>query len=169
MLERLKWFAVAPLLAGLLIAAVPVDAQAQWKWRDAQGRITVSDLPPPRGVPDKDILQRPEAPRRASPPAAAASDSPSVAASAPATADKDLEARKRAADQERQAKAKAEEDKLAAQRAENCRRARQHLASLESGQRIVRFNDKGEREFIDDATRAAEARRARDVIGTDCP
>ncbi len=168
----------APLLAGLLMVAVHAGAQAQWKWRDAQGRVTVSDLPPPRVVPDKDILQRPDPARRAAPPAAAASPAGVTAAAAPAAApaaasapttfDKDLEARKRAADQERLAKAKAEEDKLAGQRAENCRRARQHLASLDSGQRIVRSNDKGEREFIDDATRAAEARRAREVIGTEC-
>lgn len=162
----LLWLAAA--LA--LLAAPPV--LAQWKWKDAQGRVTVSDLPPPRSVPDKDILQRPEAQRRAATAAAEAASAaaPGAAPQAPASSpvDKDLEAKKRAAEQERAAKAKAEEDKLSAQRAENCRRARQHLAALDSGQRIVRMNDKGEREFIDDAQRANEARRARDVIASEC-
>ena len=166
----LLWLATA-----LAVLAAP-PAFAQWKWKDAQGRVTVSDLPPPRSVPDKDILQRPEAQRRAATAAAAEAASaaapgtpgaaPQAAASSPV--DKDLEAKKRAAEQERAAKAKAEEDKLSAQRAENCRRARQHLAALDSGQRIVRMNDKGEREFIDDAQRANEARRARDVIASEC-
>ena len=51
------------LAATLTVLAAP-PAFAQWKWKDAQGRVTVSDLPPPRSVPDKDILQRPEAQRR---------------------------------------------------------------------------------------------------------
>jgi hypothetical protein len=152
-----------------LLLVSPV--QAQWKWRDAKGRVTVSDLPPPREVPDKDILQRPTAPaaRTAGTPAATASAaSAAVVAAASAPVDKNLEARKRAAEQAEKDKQKAEEDKLAAQRAENCKRARQHLAALDSGQRVARFNDKGEREILDDAGRAAETRRAREVIASEC-
>lgn len=161
------------VLAAVCTVALAQSGSTQWKWRDAQGRITVSDLPPPRDVADKDILQRPDpAVRKAKPAAPTAS----AAASAPAQADasggrpvdKDLEAKKRAADAERQAKAKAEEDKLAAQRAENCKRARAQIAALESGQRMARFNAKGEREILDDAARAAEMRVARDVAATEC-
>ena len=163
-----------PAALGLVLAlSLATPAHAQWKWRDAGGRITVSDRPPPRDVADKDILQRPfQAPRRevAEAPAVAAS----AASAAPATTppppsvDKDLEARKRAAEQEKAAKAKAEEDKLAAQRAENCRRARSHLVTLESGQRMARINEKGEREIIDDKVRAAEMRTVREVMATEC-
>ena len=161
-------------LAGLTLAALclllALPAQAQWKWRDASGRVTASDLPPPREVPDKDILQRPGSqrpPAAAQAPAAAASPAASGAAPAPA-ADKDLEARKRAADAQQQARQKAEEQRLAGVRAENCSRARTHLATLESGQRMARINAKGEREVIDDKTRADETRRAREVIASDC-
>lgn len=160
-------------MVGLLVAlsslTLALPAQAQWKWRDANGRVTASDLPPPREVPDKDILQRP-AGRAARTPAAAASE-PASAAAAAASApyvDKDLEARKRAAEQQQQAKAKAEEQRNAAIRADNCARARGHLSTLESGQRLARVNDKGEREIIDDKTRADEMRRAREVIASDC-
>ena len=98
---------------------------------------------------------------------------PGVAASAPAAArpapvDKELEARKRAAEAEKAAKAKAEEQRNAAVRAENCKRARQHLATMDSGQRVARINEKGEREVLDDETRAAESRRARDIIASEC-
>jgi len=166
----------APLLVlALLIAALP--AQAQWKWRDKSGRITASDLPPPRDVAEKDILQRPNTVAARSPTTPAPGMAPASAASAASTTpgaaakpavDKELEARRRAGEQDQQAKAKADEERLAAQRAENCRRARGHLATLETGQRIARTNDKGEREILDDRGRAEEARRANEVVATDC-
>jgi hypothetical protein len=169
----LPWLAVA-LLLGL---AAPADAQ--WMWRDPDGRVTASDRPPPATVPDKDILSRPAQraapvpvlapPETASAPAAAASSAAAPPAVATKTAlDRELEARKRAAEQEQAARQKAEDARLAAARAENCRRARSHAAALESGQRIARFNAQGEQEVLDDAGRADELRRAREVITSDC-
>ena len=161
-----------PSLAGLLVAALglvlAMPAMAQWKWRDANGRVTASDLPPPREIPEKDILQRPGANQRAAAPAAAVAASATASGAAAPAADKELEARKRAADAQQQAKQKADEQRAAAVRAENCSRARTHLATLETGQRMARINAKGEREVIDDATRADEMRRAREVIASDC-
>ncbi|MFX8195565.1 DUF4124 domain-containing protein, partial [Acinetobacter baumannii] len=46
------------VIVGLLLAA---SAQAQWKWRDAKGNVQYSDMPPPPGTPEKDILLRPPA------------------------------------------------------------------------------------------------------------
>lgn len=159
-MRRLLVVCVFALVAALLTTA----AQAQWTWRDKYGQINASDRPPPRDIPDKDILSRPAArpaARPASAPAAAA-----AAASSPA--ERELLARRRAAEAEQAAKAKADEERVAAQRAENCRRARSQLAALESGQRMARMNDKGEREILDDKGRAEELRRAREVIGSDC-
>ena len=62
-------------LAALAALALALPAHAQWKWRDARGQITVSDTPPPRDIPSKDILQQPELVVRkpvAPPPAASA-------------------------------------------------------------------------------------------------
>ena len=98
---------------------------------------------------------------------AAAGRAPAAAAQ-PTPLAREVEARKRAAEAERQAQAKAEADRLAAQRAENCQRARGHLAALDSGQRMSRTNLRGEREVLDDSARAAEAQRARAVIASDC-
>lgn len=144
-----------------------LPAAAQWKWRDKDGRITVSDLPPPREVQAKDILQRPEPPAARAPAAATPASAASAVSPRPAV-DKELQARKQAAEQEQATRAKAEADKLAGQKAENCRSARAHLAALDSGQRIARYKENGEREILDDQQRAAEARRARDVIAADC-
>ncbi len=157
----------APLLAALLIAALAAPVQAQWVWRDRDGQVNASDRPPPRDVADKDILSRPEQdPRRIAQRAAAAASG--AASAAPAPADRELQARKRNAEQEQAAKSRADEERLSQQRAENCRAARSHISALESGQRIARINDKGEREIIDDLTRADDLRRARSVIASDC-
>jgi len=100
----------------------------------------------------------------APPPASAAS---AMAAARPA-ADPELEARKRKAEQEQAASAKAAEQKNAAIRQDNCQRAREQLATLDSGARIARVKTDGEREYLDDAARAQESQRARQVIASDC-
>jgi type IV secretory pathway VirB10-like protein len=175
--------ALAALCALIVGLSWSPSALAQWKWRDANGQLTASDRAPPKDIPEKDILTRPNtAPvRRFVPPPApdaaasapaspAAPTAPAAGGNAPARGglEAEVEARRRAADQEAQAKARAEEQKLGQQRAENCRRARSHLSALESGQRMARMNDKGEREVLDDKGRAEEMRTARDVIASDC-
>lgn len=172
--------AAACALAVTLLLAAPT-VHAQWKWRDLSGVMHFSDRPPPASVPEKDILQRPSASRLATASAAIAPSAPPAAAASavPATrtaeatraknpAEQQLEARRKADEQERAAKAKADEDRQAAARADNCSRARSALATLESGQRITRVNEKGEREFLDDRQRADEVRRSREVIAADC-
>ena len=158
------------LLISTALALAATAAQAQWKWRDKTGQVNASDRPPPMEVPEKDILSRPtpEAVRRVA--AAPAASAASVAAPAPGKGplEREVDARKRQAEQEQAAKARAEEEKLAAQRSENCRRARGHVAALESGQRMARTNEKGEREVLDDRGRADEMRQAREVIASDC-
>ena len=163
-------------LAALTVACVlTLPAHAQWKWRDKDGRVTASDLPPPRDVLDKDIVQRPPQVRRATaqpaasvPGASGPSGPPGLVATPKGPLEREVEARKLAAEQQQAVKAKAEEERLRTQRAENCRRARSQLAALDSGQRIARVNDKGEREVIDDRARADEQRQARDVMASDC-
>ncbi|MBE7418634.1 MAG: DUF4124 domain-containing protein [Ideonella sp.] len=158
---------------GLALLLVAGPAAAQWKWKDARGQVVVSDLPPPRDIPESHILQRPELiARRPAQQAAAASAAASAPAAAPVVAkakvDPELEARRKKAEQDEKDKAKAEEQKLAAQRADNCRRARSHMATLDSGIRLSRTNDKGEREVLDDKQRAEEVARTRAVIASDC-
>ncbi|WP_088287412.1 DUF4124 domain-containing protein [Ideonella sp. A 288] len=164
-----------PLLCSLMLLALAASpVQAQWKWKDSKGQVHVSDIPPPREVQDKDILQRPNVQvRRAATavpvatPAASAAMGSASAASRP-TVDPELEARRKKLEAEQQAKAKAEEDKQAALRAENCQRARQQMAALQSGQRIARVNTSGEREILDDKGRADEMATARRVMDSDC-
>lgn len=159
---------VGLMLAALACLALSSPAQAQWKWRDSRGQIHVSDIPPPRDIPEKDVLQRAEVvPRK---PAAAAVPASAAASAAPAkaTVDPELEEKRRRTEQEQDMRKKADEKKAAAVRADNCQRAREQLATLDSGQRIARIKADGEREILDDDQRAKEARRARDIMASDC-
>jgi Domain of unknown function (DUF4124) len=157
------------IFVGCTVLLATLPAAAQWKWKDARGQVVISDVPPPREIPERDVLQKPELVTRR--PAAQAVPAASAAVAenvAKARVDPELEARRKKAELEQTDKLKAEEDKVAAQRAENCRRARSHMASLDSGIRLSRTNDKGEREILDDKQRADEINRTRQIMASDC-
>lgn len=159
-------FRLALLSIALAGATLALPAAAQWKWRGANGQIQYSDLPPPPGVSEKDILSRPTpATLRA---AAAASPAASGASQPAKAVEPELEAKRKKAEQEDAAKAKADEQRVAAAKAENCKRARDQIRALESGMRMARVNEKGEREVLDDKMRADEMKRARDLANADC-
>ncbi|WP_295849497.1 DUF4124 domain-containing protein [uncultured Xylophilus sp.] len=163
-------------LALVLLCTLAWPAMAQWQWLDKDGRKVFSDRPPPSDVPVRNILRQP-----AGAPAAAVATTPAPAA-APANAagqaagalpkptgrDPELEARKREADAAEAAKRKAEEERAARARADNCQRARQAQATLDSGIRIAQVNAQGERVFMDEAARAAETQRNQAVMASDC-
>jgi hypothetical protein len=164
---------VAAAAAVLVLVSLP--AEAQWKWKDTSGRIQYSDLPPPAGTPDQDILSRPTAPRRSgtvTPAASAASaaSAPALASSAlmPQGVDPELEAKRKKAEGDIAAKKKADQERVAAAKADNCNRAQTQLRDFESGLRVMRTNEKGEREYLDDKQRAEETKHAKDVIAADC-
>jgi len=161
--------AAAPLMLAALFTS-PAEAAAQWKWRDAQGQIQYSDRPPPPGVLDKDILGRPSGSARAAQALPSAPVPPPSAAPLPGlkASDPELEARKRKADAEKEAANKAAEAQQAKKRAENCEQARNYQRSLDSGMRIARTQANGEREILDDAARAQESARNREVLNSNC-
>ena len=164
------------LLAALALTLLALPAEAQWKWKDKSGRVQYSDLPPPLGTPEQDILGKPgsQKGRVSVIPTAEAGSGVTAAASAasnalsPRSVEPELEAKRKKADADVAAKAKAEDVKIAAARADNCTRAKAQLATLDSGIRLARANAKGEREFLDDKQRADETRRVRDAIAADC-
>ena len=158
--------------ATALLLALPGVAVAQWKWRDASGVMQYTDRPPPAGTPDSQILSRPAAARAPkvvsnAAPASAPEGKPNTPASAP-KADPELEAKRKKAEEQKTAERKAEEERQAKVRGENCDRARGYERSLQTGQRIVRTNEKGEREVLDDNGRAEEMQRTREAIESNC-
>lgn len=162
--------ALPGLLAVLSALAQTAVAPPAWKWRDAGGQINVSDLPPPLGIPAKDILERPPVDqRRAAAPASAPSGAAAAqhALSTPRT-DPELDARRKRAIDDQAAQQRQQQDQSAAVRADNCTRAQAALALLSDGQRVTRANAQGEREVLDDNARAAELQRIRAVVASDC-
>ncbi len=155
----------------LACATVPLAGLAQWQWIDKDGRKVFSDQSPPADIPLNKILRQPGG--RSVPvavPVAAAASAPASAASAPklTTKDKGLEDKKKLAEAAEAEKAKAEEERVAKAKAENCARAKQAKAGFDTGARIATTNVKGEREIMDDATRAAETKRIQGIIAADC-
>ena len=168
-------------LAAALSLTLALPAAAQWGWKDKSGSRVFSDQQPPASVADKDIFKRPAGNRAPVEPATAAVSTASAAAqpaaagaSAPASApklsgkDAELEKKKKEAEAAETAKKKAAEQQVAQARAENCERARKALASFNSGVRIATTNEKGEREIMGDAQRAAETKRLQDIAAQDC-
>ena len=170
--DRMK----AARLALLAFAcALPLAATAQWQWIDKDGRKVFSDQAPPPDVPPNKIVKRPggraaePAQEAAAAPAAApAAPTPKLPVAKPSGKDPALEKKKLDAEAAEAKKKEAEEQKLAAARTENCARAKEAKATLDSGQRIARINAKGEREFMEDSERAAEAKRLEAVMARDC-
>ena len=143
-----------------------LGASAQWQWVDKDGRRVFSDLPPPTDIPDKNILKRPGRRGPGSVPAAAAA--PAESAAAPAGVDKNLNEKKQQAEAAEAAKRKAQEERNAQIRADNCARAQQAKAGVDAGGRMTRVNERGEREFMDEAAIAAESQRLQGLINENC-
>lgn len=164
------------LTLAAMLALVCVSALAQWQWLDRDGRKVFSDRAPPPEVPEKSILKRPG---KMPPPSETSPQTDGAAAPAPAQAiavptpkkselDAKLEEKKKQAEQAEAAKKKAEEERIAKLKAENCERARKAKAALDSGVRLATVNAKGERDFMDDAARAAESKRIQGIVASDC-
>lgn len=170
------------ILLAVTLALSAGGVWAQWQWLDKDGRKVFSDRAPGAEIPEKNILKRPAGQRPAPAAPVVTSDDGAAPAAAPAPAapalpasaakgvgvDKELEAKKKQAADAEAAKKKAEEDRITKIKIENCARAKQAKATFDSGARIARTNAAGEREVMDDAARAAEAKRIQTIIDSDC-
>lgn len=163
------------VLMGLLLASSSA-AMAQWQWIDGTGRKVFSDTPPPANIPDKSIVRKPGS-GMAPPVAVTEPSAPSAGASAAASSsaapqvparDNELEAKKKQAEEAEEAKKKAETERVAKVRADNCQRARKAKITMDSGVRLATTNAKGEREIMDDKSKAAESQRMDAIIRSDC-
>lgn len=161
----------------LLLSCIALPAQAQWKWRDAGGKLQFSDLPPPQGTPEKDILQRPKnqqqeriqiVPYGSGSASASAASAAAPVSSGPSKAELDKQTREKQQEKDALVRQKQDEAKQAEQRRDNCVRAKENMKLLQDGVRLTRQNDKGEPVVIDDRQRAEEVARTRNVIESEC-
>ena len=153
------------VLGAAAIAALPAAAQQLYKYTGPDGKVQYSDRPPLDGRKAEKVTSSRLSSVPGAPVAAANSDAAKSTASKTA-AEQDQAFRQRRIDAEEKAK---KDEKLAQdqqQRAESCAGARRELAGLQSGARVARLNENGERVFLDDAGIQGEiARLEREIAG----
>lgn len=168
---------LSTLLFLLVAGTVATPAAAQYQWREANGRMVYSDLPPPPSVPPSAILKSPHRPA-----AAASADAPaertegaaaaSAAARAPAaaktTADREFDYRKRQLERAEADKKAAEQQARAQRAAAACEESKGEVRTLESGMRVASVNDRGERVVADDSDRNRRLESARQAVKEFC-
>lgn len=140
-------------------------ALAQYQWIDTNGRRVFSDQAPPPDVPADKLLSPARLVNIPDPGPDIGTSSPrdpSEARADPvATTTVATEANRKAADQAQLAQAERV-------RAINCQRARDYKRTLDSGMRIARLDEHGERVILDDAARDAELQRTENIMADNC-
>ena len=149
-----RYFAIA------LLSLTGMNANAGvHKWVDTDGKVHYSDTRPDtddtatqtvRNVAGKDQADAPAAPAQKS------------------YAERDAEMKKAKQAKEDAAKKKTEQDTMAEAKNHNCDAARTNAKTIESGTRIVTYDAKGDRTYMDDNTRAKKLEEARETIANDC-
>ncbi|MCG6877346.1 MAG: DUF4124 domain-containing protein [Betaproteobacteria bacterium] len=148
-------------LSALLLVAVPAQAQL-YKWVDANGRVQYSDRKPTDGRQQAQEVKNTVSSVGSQPIGAGTTSGPKTAAEL----DKEFQKRRQEQTEAQQKQQQAATEQK--QKAQNCQAARENLAALNSGQRIARFNEKGEKIYIDDSARAAEVARSRQLVQANC-
>ena len=146
-----------PFLAALALASGAAHAQI-YKCVAATGKTVYSQSPCPQGAKSTTL-------GRSAPASSGAAAAPAEQKSA---AQLEQEFRKRRLEQEKAEKKSGEQAAQAKEKQENCRSARAQLASLDSGMRQMRVNEKGERYYLEGAQIEQEKSRARQAIETSC-
>jgi hypothetical protein len=162
----------APILLALtaaLLAAAPVAAQQLYKYVGPDGKVQYSDRPPPGGQKAEKVTGTRGGTVSSGAPAAAAAGEGAAKSSGPRSlAEQEQEFRKRRLEAEEKAakNAKLAEDKRA--RDESCAALRTQLAGVQSGARIARINEQGDRVFLEDDGIQQEIQRLQREIASTC-
>lgn len=170
-MNRTSLACIAALTALLLLPAIG-HAQA-YKWRDEKGGIVYSDKGPPPNIPPGNILQAPKL-KQSAPEVVSAKGgvvTGGAKSSAPLTlAEREAESKKRNADAAKKSAEDAKKAEADNARLETCKQFRGQLASIDSGQRQRRVDEKGEPYFLDDAQLSSEKTRvSQQLASNNCP
>ena len=144
------------LHAILLVLPVAVAAQT-YKCKNADGKVSFQDRPCQGNSSGGQVVVKPTAP------SADAAELAKMKADASASRDKSLEQHRlqqEVRDRNRQIDAH--------NRAVNCERARQALGTLKSQRPVFRYDNNGERQYIEDSKRQAEISAAQQAVAEHC-
>ena len=144
------------LLVILAVAFLPVAAHAQiMKCVGSGGRVEFAASCPPGTKAESTGVR----------------NNPGAASAAPqkSLSERDADFRKRQVEQQEGSKKSAEKAQDTAERKQNCESAQAYMRGIESGGRLAKMDPAtGERVFLEDSERAAEAARAQRAIDTNC-
>lgn len=139
-----------PLIAFVALLLTTTLAHADvYRWVDSQGRVQYSDQPP-AGIDAQRVSAKPAAGTQ-------------VPATVKGYQEQDQEFRKRRVEEAERAGKDASVEQQAKAKQKYCGEAKAQLASLQNGGRIVRTDEKGEREYLDDKSigiATADAKKA---------
>jgi hypothetical protein len=141
------------LAVAALLVTTAVNAQI-YQWKDGSGKTVYSDMPPVGEVNSPVKIE--------------AGSSNSNAASQKTTADRDMDFRKRQKESQDNSGKAQKEQAAASDKKENCDKSRLYLQNLQSGERIGRRDEKGERYFMEDDQRQQEITKAQQAVQTNC-
>ena len=142
--------------------AAPALVQAEvYKWKDKNGVTRYSDVPPSdmphqplkpkkaKAANVKTVQSSQDGAESAAAPSAQPAKNDAIAKGKPASQEEAANKRQLEAERaKKEAEVKAAEQK---QNDDNCATAKSNLSTFSTGGRIVRMNENGEREFVDDA------------------
>jgi hypothetical protein len=154
-------------LVAAAVVAAPSLAQQLYKYTGPDGKVQYSDRPPTGGGKAEKITGR--ASTVSPPTSAAAAGSDAAKADTPKSlSEQDQDFRKRRLETQEKANkdAKLAEEKRAQDA--SCAAARRQLSGLQSGARVARINEQGEREFLEDSGIQQETQRLQREIDAGC-
>jgi len=153
----------------LLLAFAATAAQAQIKcWTDANGKRTCGDTPPP-GAKTTTVRGTTASPAAPAPAAASKDGAAKDAKKGPLTpAEQEQAYRKRQAEAQKVAEEEEKKRQDLANKKQGCESAKEYLRTIESGQRIGKTDDKGERYYLEEAQIAQELAKTRQSVNQAC-
>ncbi|MCB5183996.1 DUF4124 domain-containing protein [Methylobacillus gramineus] len=135
-MNRVHWLAI------LLMAMLPLLAHAQvYKWKDKDGAVQYSDLPPPNNIPYEAVDKIKVTPKSATPETAKGGDSQAVRNAAALRRQSDAEQEKRSDERKRNEQQ---------QKQEQCQNAKANYQNFKQGGRIYKMTPEGERHYLGD-------------------
>lgn len=145
-----------------LLSTATLALDDVYKWVDKDGKVHYSDQPTTADAKKLKAKSR-------DPASAAPANSGAASAKSPASlTDQEMEFRKRKMEKEEAEKKAQVAGQDAKKKLSYCNNLRSELKSYDDGVRFVRYNDKGERIFLDDAERAKSKASAQQRFAQEC-
>ena len=141
------------------LALISLNAHATLhKWVDADGKVHYSDTVPPEATATQTV-------RNVS--GKGPADAP-VGYSPKSVAEREAEMKKTKHSKEEASQKKDQQEAVAENKTRNCAAARENARTLEESPRVVTYDAKGERTYMDDETRAKKLEESRQAISSNC-